>query len=42
MHVFSWFNCEFVLLYYVCMLGMSEIVLIGKQNGQQDIAKTFY
>ena len=31
---------NFVLLYYVCVLGMSGIVLIGKQNGQQDITKT--
>ena len=39
MHVF---RCEFVLLYYVCVLGMSGIVLIGEQNGQQDIGKTLY
>ena len=32
MHVFSWFNCEFVLLYYVYVLGMLGIVLIGKQE----------
>ena len=40
--MFSWLNCKFVLLYYVYMLEKLGIVLIGKQNGQQDIIKTLY
>ena len=27
MHVFSWLNCEFLLLYYVCVLEMSGMYL---------------
>ena len=27
MNVFSWLNCEFVLLYYVCVLGISGMYL---------------
>ena len=31
------FNCEFVLLYYVCVLGMLGIVLKGNKNGPKHI-----
>ena len=32
MHVFYWFNCEFVLLYYVYILGMLGIVLSRREQ----------
>ena len=37
MHVFNWFNCGFVLLYYVYVLGILGIVLKGNKNGPKYI-----
>ena len=38
MHVFSWFNCELVLLYYVYVLEMLGIVL----NRREQTETTLY